>query len=644
MMANCFNSEHTLLQSSLADDKILNQPQSYFEHQDGPPAFEVAQNLAPELYRYEFPPKSRISALGGQENLNDEFSFFEESSFTTASTSTAAYSSTMHTFDENDDIEEEEEEDYYNETMEYLSRNSHNNTFNNTDRLNRYFDSFSNESIENWSNLLHQQVSASNNLNLYVDDEHLSPLQLPSQIKKHAYDMNDSRCIREESYDSVNTVTFAKKVSGEAVGPASFLSPTHEPTLECVNEEDGRIDWDSNPFTFPEQSLDNDWDYKASRTVHPYTCRMGSEDDIDFSLFQNRGVDTFSDDLSHCSLNSKVVIMKLSKTQPLAPKVIQCSQYGGYYGYGSDEGYDDGEELNGKELSIESSSAYLPLSVKEQNEPTDLDHLRHAAVTRIQALWRGYSARKQFTTSALKPSHRVLAGLVRIREGMHSREEDKLRHEIRVLEQRVNEETAMRIAFEKAMEDMTVLVDQQHKILHERVEQEISMRQVYESKMEHALSQIQPLESRLRHEAKARADMESMMSRIIDQLHSVKAQAKEDAEARKSLQKKLDSTLEELSVLKKRNTTPSTPRTRPSTLSTTQNVRPASRLSNTAKITRSPTIAPAAKPTPKSLKRTIVPSSPSRVTPKSRTESVKKPTTTVQATPLRKTILNRKTQ
>jgi hypothetical protein len=24
-MANCFNSEHTLLQSSLADDKILNQ-------------------------------------------------------------------------------------------------------------------------------------------------------------------------------------------------------------------------------------------------------------------------------------------------------------------------------------------------------------------------------------------------------------------------------------------------------------------------------------------------------------------------------------------------------------------------------------------------------------------------------------------
>jgi hypothetical protein len=364
---------------------------------------------------------------------------------------------------------------------------------------------------------------------------------------------------------------------------------------------------------------------------------MGSEDDIDFSLFQNRGVDTFSDDLSHCSLNSKVVIIKLSKTQPGTPKVIQCSQYGGYYGHGSDEGYDDGEELNGKELSIGATSAYIPLSVTEQNEPTDLDHLCNSAATRIQALWRGYSARKQFTTSSLKPSHRVLAGLVRIREGMHSREEDKLRHEICVLEQRVNEETAMRIAFEKAMEDMTVLVDQQHKILHERVEQEISMRQVYESKMEHALSQIQPLESRLRQESKARVDMESMMSRVIDQLHSVKSQAKEDAEARKSLQKKLDSALEEISVLKKRTPTPSTPRTRPSTTT-----RPVSRLSNTSRATRTP--APAAKPAPpKSLKRTTVPSTPSRVTPKSRTEPTKKPTTTVQATPLRKTILNRKT-
>jgi hypothetical protein len=195
--------------------------------------------------------------LDGHENLNDEFSFFEESSFTTVSTSTAAYSSATPTFDENDDIEEEEEEDYYNETMEYISRNSHNNTFNNTDRLNRYFDSFSDESIENWSNLLHKQVNTS----IYVDDDHLSPLQLPSQTKKHTF--NDSRCIREESYDSVNTITFAKKASGGAVGPASFLSPAHQPTLESVNEEDGRIDWNASPFTFPEQSLDNDWDYKG---------------------------------------------------------------------------------------------------------------------------------------------------------------------------------------------------------------------------------------------------------------------------------------------------------------------------------------------------------------------------------------------
>ncbi|CAO3699069.1 unnamed protein product [Rhizopus stolonifer] len=307
---------------------------------------------------------------------------------------------------------------------------------------------------------------------------------------------------REESLDSTGTV--------QPLGPSSFLSAKHRQLfLERVPEQD-RINWDNNSFIFPAQEDDDcSWDEydQGYHSVHPYHTQ------------------------------EKVILIKISKSQP---PIIPY-----------DEGYDDCLDEQ-----IESASVFLPLS-DEQTQLLDADAYRHWAATKIQSVWRGHRARQQ--TSKFS----VLSGLALIHESISARQRAQVDQRLRRLEQRLNEETAMRVAFEKAMEDMTVLMDHQHKVMHDRLEQEIGMRQTYEQKMEDCLGHIQPLESRLRHEAKARADMESMMSRVLDQLHEVKTMARQEAEEKKLMEKKLEDATAQIAMLKL-DSAPRSPSVRPS--------------------------------------------------------------------------------
>jgi hypothetical protein len=156
-------------------------------------------------------------AIEAEIDNNDEFSYFDECSFTTTSTSTAAYSNITYGIEE-----EEDDEDYYHQLMNNSNRSS-------SDRLDRYFESFANE----------------HGANVFVSDNQLSPLQLPTQMSQT---MNR---IREESYDSTGTVVLQKDSYSR---PSSFLSESdHYRPLSFVAEED-RINWDEKSFIFPDQS------------------------------------------------------------------------------------------------------------------------------------------------------------------------------------------------------------------------------------------------------------------------------------------------------------------------------------------------------------------------------------------------------
>lgn len=620
-MTDCFNPEPIMLRNP-------TNTTSFAEVQEEQ-IIEIAQHLAPEQFHYEFPPKSRIMAIEAEINEQDEFSYFDECSFTTTSTSTAAYSNILY---EQEEEIEDDDEDYYHQLMNHSNRSS-------SDRLDRYFESFANEHGGNV---------------LFVSDNQLSPLQLPSQMS------STMRHIREESYDSTGTIVLNNNNTTYS-RPSSFLSggsSVHYPQhyLGRVAEED-RINWDETSFVFPDHNYVQQ-ENVVYHSVHPYRLDSASPSD----MFHNEGElvsiseEDDDDEGSRFSTNSKVIVMKISKHHP--PTVIQCS--GG--SFTTDEGYDD-EEYEGdcKELPIESASVFLPLSDNEQELLMDMESVRHSAAIKIQSLWRGYMGRKeqsqQYKNSQLKLSHRVLAGLARINDSIHCRNNNQLQDRCYELEQRLGEETAMRIAFEKAMEDMTILMDHQHKVLHERVEQEVDMRQAYERKMEQVLKQVQPLEARVRHESKARADMESMMSRVLDQLHDIKVQQKEEIEQRKSLQQKLDKAMEEIALLKKNKTTNTTTTVRPSstTMTSKPSTRSVSRLSSTSASSRNTTTA-----SPAPLKRTNTPvtnkSSRPTTTTTIRSATVsrlsnrssntttlnndinKRPTTT----PLRKTVINRK--
>lgn len=353
--------------------------------------------------------------------------------------------------------------------------------------------------------------------------------------------------------------------------------------------------------------------------------------------------------------------MKISKTQP--PTVIHQYSAASFIST-TDEGYDDELECDDyqkKELAIESTSVFLPLSDEDQEQLLDMESRRQLAAIKIQSLWRGYSSRQQSKSNPL----RVMAGLARINDSIHCRNHNQLQDKCFELETRLQEETAMRIAFEKAMEDMTILMDHQHKVLFERVQQEVDMRQAYERKMNQVLNQVQPLEARVHHESKARADMENMMSRVLDQLHDIKIQQKEQTEENKSLQCQLDEALKEISTLKKQQPSAKTTTTvrassvRPATTATTATTTTSTTQQQKSSVSRPSSVSSKTSNAAVPIKRTTTPitiNSSSRATPSSttiRSSTVisrlsnrsgtdvnnKKATTTPS---LRKTVMNRK--
>lgn len=281
------------------------------------------------------------------------------------------------------------------------------------------------------------------------------------------------------------------------------------------------------------------------------------------------------------SASSRIVLIKLNKHKQSPMTFVQRCPTSLTY-FASDEGYNDDEDdqFDGAE-ELESHCVFYPLTDDEDDDDQDRQWtLQDQAAVKIQSLWRGYRSRceNKQTFSSFRPEQRVFLNLANVCSRLHNRQMNNVDDRLHQLEQRVRQETAMRMAFEKAMEDMTVLIDQQQKILYDRVEQEVHMRQLYEDKMNTALAQLQPLESRLRKEVNARNKMEEMMTRVLDQMHESEAsrleQAKQDAEARNLMQAKLDHAMEEISIIKKQTTT--TKNNSATTSSSNQSGRPTS--------------------------------------------------------------------
>ncbi|KAI9475401.1 MAG: hypothetical protein EXX96DRAFT_540003 [Benjaminiella poitrasii] len=99
---------------------------------------------------------------------------------------------------------------------------------------------------------------------------------------------------------------------------------------------------------------------------------------------------------------------------------------------------------------------------------------------------------------------------------------------VHVLERRVEQERAMRMAFEKTMDDMTVLMDHQHQQLHQRLQQEVEIRESYERKMEDVMRQSE------------------RMARLVEQVQQ------ESERQRQLLQSQLKEAVQEIAILKKR--------------------------------------------------------------------------------------------
>lgn len=292
---------------------------------------------------------------------------------------------------------------------------------------------------------------------------------------------------------------------------------------------------------------------------HRFLNRLDSEAAVDLPVFYSESElyshkdDSSRDDDSEMTSDSRVVLIRLRKTRMT---VIRRSSP---MWAGSDEGYDD-ELDDEKELPIESASVFLPLSEKEQARLVNEDMLRTAAAVKIQAAWRGYRFRKTqqqqaSTGSSLKTKHRLMVDIVRLCGNVHRQQMNRVRERVDQLEYQLREETAMRVAFEKAMEDMTVLVDQQQRVLYERVEQETNMRQAYERKIEDMQAYLEPLEAQLEREANKRRELESMMAQVLEQMHELKLARQQDEEEKLKMKQQLDDAVSEIAQLKGRSST-----------------------------------------------------------------------------------------
>ncbi|KAI8328195.1 hypothetical protein BC941DRAFT_445452 [Chlamydoabsidia padenii] len=464
---NQFNAGHILLRhpsSFMMDNQMMYQQDAKICHsppyESEPPILDdVPQRLAPEQYQYEFPPKSHLQALSIQldQSTEDNTSFFDASSFTTTTCTTSSTTSSSRVSSVlTDDFNAQEDQEFnsFLATLEMEQQQQQQQGF---------------------------SLSPPPPTNGLVLDRQLSPLQLPQQTR-----------LREESYDSISTIT------QPVVAPASFLSQHEE--QEQVEADyyplQDRIEWHDTFGAYPplwQDTVVNDHSYHS---VHPHhrlsedeylpVIRCGSEEMI---LSDGSSGEEEEDCHSHFSTGSKVVLIKLSKKTKMASPYLPSKSCH------SDEGYDDNDSDNEKELPIESASVFLPLDTHDIIENNN--------------------------------NHTV----------------DLLKQQIDRLESQLREEKAMRVGFEKAMEEMVILMDQQQKMLCDRVEQEVSMRQVYEKKMEDALLLVGSLQSKLKKETDARCELESMMSHVLGELQEIKQHQQDISTTSHSLSKSVRTTV-----------------------------------------------------------------------------------------------------
>ncbi|ORX60628.1 hypothetical protein DM01DRAFT_1404860 [Hesseltinella vesiculosa] len=443
-MTTAFNPAPILLRDPsaylLSDEKAsapVSPPVAYID--------DVPQHLAPEQYQFEFPPRSHLEALSEQldQTQEDTQSFFDVSSFT------SSYVSECITNDF--DTQEEESFDDFLFTLEQ-----------------------------------EQQEHFSLSPPMLVHDRQLSPLQLPSQFTSQRRTQpslssldNDHMLgrIREESYDSVSTVT------QPAAAPSSFLSSS-------VTRPAGRIEW-HNSFEQVDEPHHGLWQDDLYDNIHPYQRYSHDErlpvihQHTEPMLSDSNSMTDDDDNSSSFSRESKVVLIKLNKKNKLAspslPRVYHVDP--------QQIGFDDDDMALDDEAPIESASVFLPVD-KEQT--CDFDQQRMYSVA----------------PASMVPMAETAA--------------QALMDRVALLERQVQEERAMRKGFETAMEEMVLLMDQQQKLLYDRLDQEIAMRKMYEQRMNTALNQIQPLEVKLKKETDARCELESMMSHVLTQVQELK--------------------------------------------------------------------------------------------------------------------------
>ncbi|ORZ19742.1 hypothetical protein BCR42DRAFT_410418 [Absidia repens] len=490
----------------------------------------VPQHLDSEQINYEFPLRSHLKALAYLDQLQEEYSFFDETSFTSLTNDSSSSSSSTsflsgyfdHHQQENTSITtpldninystffstltDEKEDDLD------LTRIHHHHMLTQHHHQQQTFHQTSSSSYNNQSHhgIQEGERSASSldttSASVVVDDNRLSPLQLPAQAA-HLLQ-------REQSYESTSTIT-----KNAMVAPQSFLAT---PAYKTNNVD---------PSAFVQPS-----------SIHAHS-RLNSLESVDLPIIisetepiqeqdNDDGSSLTSDDLYP---PQRVVIIRLNKRNKQFDRRCPTS----LTHLASDEGYDDedqdGGKLGGHGCEIESASVFLPLDELDDDEE-DYDNLvapppAPRSVTG-GGLWTNIQQQQQWT------------------------------QRIEQLERQVDEERAMRQAFEKAMEDMTVLMDQQQKVLYDRLEQEINMRQAYEHKMQQTLAHVEPLECRLEKETASRIQLEETMVHVLDQLELLHSQhhqhVNDDTILHNRMQKKLDKALDGISELSTA-TTPAPP-------------------------------------------------------------------------------------
>jgi hypothetical protein len=178
---------------------------------------DVPQRLAPEQYQYEFPPKSHLQALSVRldQSTEDSASFFDASSFTTTTCTTSSTTSSSRVSSVlTDDFNAQEDQEF--------------NSFLATLEMEQYQQQQQHQQQDVVGGFSLSPAPHMESSEALVLDRQLSPLQLPQQVPgQQMMMMTNSTRLREESYDSISTIT------QPIVAPASFLSQHHDhPQLE----------------------------------------------------------------------------------------------------------------------------------------------------------------------------------------------------------------------------------------------------------------------------------------------------------------------------------------------------------------------------------------------------------------------------